>query len=58
MNKAEQKAQSLLKYIQENPSLRFWQALLNWSGLPFICISPKPPTEISNKLQDTYYLED
>lgn len=55
---AEKKAYALLKYIQEHPDQRFWQALLNVSGLPYIAISPLPPKDIDKRLQDTYYLED
>ena len=55
---AEKKAYELLAYIQAHPSQRFWQALLNVSGLPYIAISPKPPKDISKELEDTYYLED
>lgn len=57
-NKAEQKAKDFLKYVQTHPSERFWQALLNWSKLPYIAISPKPPSDISKELQDTYFIED
>lgn len=55
---SKQKAESLLKYIEKYPQLRFWQALLSWSGYPFICISKKPPCEISSELEDTYYLKN
>ena len=26
-------------YCAENPDLRFWQALRNWSGFPFVWVS-------------------
>jgi len=30
-------------YCKEHPELRFWQALLNWSEVPFIAITSHPP---------------
>lgn len=57
-NKAEEKAKSLLKYIQKYPSQRFWQALLNWSGFPYIFTSQKPIGYKGQKLEDTFYIED
>jgi hypothetical protein len=27
---------SFVEHCQQNPNLRFWQALRNWSGFPFI----------------------
>ena len=47
----------LLKYIIAHPQERGWQALLNFTGLPYIAISPRPPGDISKELEDTYYLE-
>ena len=55
---AEKKAYQLLAYIQAHPDQRFWQALLNVSGLPYIAISPIPPKEIDKKLVYTFYLKD
>lgn len=57
-SKAELKAENLLRYIRDNPGQRFWQALLNFSRLPFIAISPRPPKDVSIELEDTYFLED
>lgn len=57
MNNTQEAVESFLEYVKANPSERFWQALLNWTGLPFIAISPKPPSEISPELEDTYYLD-
>jgi len=28
--------ESFVRYCQEHPDQRFWQALRNWSGYPFI----------------------
>ena len=33
-------------YCNAHPQLRFWQALLNWSGLPFIVTSSHPPCDV------------
>ena len=30
---------SFVKYCEEHPHERFWQALRNWSGYPFILAS-------------------
>lgn len=57
-NKALKKAESLVKYIEKHSSERFFQALLNHLGLPYIAISPRPPGDISKELEDTYYLAD
>ena len=64
MNKAEKIAKNLLKYIQANPQERFWQALLNFTHLPYILISDRPPMgQYKNTqgeeidLKDTYNLE-
>ena len=65
MNKTEQKAKQFLKHIQANPNERFWQALWNFTELPYILISDRPPIgQYKNtqgeeiNLKDTYYLED
>ena len=58
MNKAQKKARGLLDYIKRNPRQRFWQALLNYTELPYIVISPRPPMDISEELLDTFYLKD
>lgn len=56
---SQQKAESLLRYVQQNPEQRFWQALLNWSGFPYIAISQVPPVDIGDKrLRDTFYIKD
>ena len=35
-NKNSKQLDSFIKYCEENPNLRFWQALRNWSGKAFI----------------------
>ena len=34
---------SFVAYCNAHPQLRFWQALVSWSGLPFIATSSHPP---------------
>lgn len=46
---------SFVAYCQRNPSERFWQALLNWSKMPFILISSEPPFD--QRLVDPYNWE-
>lgn len=59
--------ESFVTYCQENPELRFWQALANWSGIGFILaasyltnrqkmIDSPVPYDLDS-LQDTYYWE-
>jgi hypothetical protein len=54
------------KYCKENPELRFWQALRNWSGHSFILASEQKPVddpeswEVENFLdgvKDTFNIE-
>ena len=65
------KAKAFLQYINEHPSERFWQALLNFTNLPYILISDRPPSKCcmdgcgdvkcghcQANLEDTFYLED
>lgn len=40
--KAVDLAEDFLKYCRANPDLRFWQALLTWSEVPWIFISNVP----------------
>jgi len=55
--KSKKDLDSFVKYCEENPDQRFWQLLLNWSGFPYIAISPLPPKDIDKRLEDTYYIE-
>lgn len=56
---------SFVKYCEANPDLRFWQALLNWSGLSYIVHLGAPAAWVkcvdeNGKqvlVQDTYYWE-
>lgn len=54
-SKAYTKALDFAEYCRQNPQLRFWQALLNWSGKSFILTADSSD---GKNLRDTYYLED
>lgn len=49
---------SFIKYCEEHPTYRFWQALLAWSGLPYILWSESHHIEKDTKYGDTFYWED
>jgi hypothetical protein len=52
---------SFVKYCEGHPSERFWQALLNWSGLPYIAWTNLPPSDWKDdgfKAGDTFYWEE
>jgi hypothetical protein len=55
---------AFVAYCKANPSQRFWQALLNWSGCGFIFASGVPLYEIhsdsqaSGVIKDTFYWEE
>lgn len=53
---------SFVKYCESNPELRFWQALRNWSGFPFVYVSNTTdieiPPEINTFIKDTFYFEE
>lgn len=47
-------------YCKAHPQLRFWQALLNWSMVPYILISSHPLYDAKTSdaiLKDPYYWE-
>lgn len=50
MNKNSKVLQDFVKYCEEHPEERFWQALRNWSGQSFIYVLGK-----YGGLHDTYY---
>lgn len=46
---------SFVKYCEDHPTYRFWQALLAWSELPYICWTKMPVgSDIGG---DTFYWE-
>jgi len=60
MKTTVQYAESFLAYCKANPDLRFWQALLNWSRMPFILISGLTAPEVNTMagariVVDPYY---
>lgn len=53
--------QSFADYCKQHPTERFWQALRNWSGYPFIYGSNLNAGAMKNpetELEDTFYKED
>lgn len=32
-----------IKFLEEHPEQRFWQAVRNFSGYPFVLVSTEPP---------------
>lgn len=55
---AERKAWSLLKYIVEHPSERFWQAVRNWSGHGFIFFGDQDDNVEDAVLHDSFNDKD
>lgn len=49
---------SFIKYCEENPGERFWQAIRNWSGEPFIYASNVDSSEIEIPPEAKAYLSD
>lgn len=43
-----------VKYLQEHPEYRFWQAVRNFSGYPFVLVSNDLPHKGE---EDTFYWE-
>jgi len=63
MNKNKKLLDSFIKYCEENPSQRFWQALCNWSQNSFILTSKDSIFEMEqnddySSLEDTYNWEN
>lgn len=55
MTKAQQKAKKFYEYVKKHPDERFWQALLNFTKVPYIMICDAPN---GNNPRDTYFLTD
>lgn len=52
---------SFVRFAEKNPEMRFWQALLNWSGFSIIAVKNKPLKQWRSNyygFYDTYYFED
>lgn len=49
--------ESFIKYCQENPEQRFWQALRNWSGHSFVLVSEESNHGDIEDIVDTFYFE-
>ena len=53
LNRNKKVLNDFIKYCKANPELRFWQALRNWSGYPYIYVAKSP-----DDLTDTFYWEE
>lgn len=54
--RSQETKEEFVKYLEENPSERFWQAVRNFSGYAFIIASDHPPMEEGQL--DTFYWEE
>ena len=43
--------ESFVRYCEQNPEQRFWQALRNWSGYNFVLVSDRKGEDY----RDTFY---
>jgi hypothetical protein len=55
-SKNNETLQSFVKYCQEHPEERFWQALRNWSKYAFIYGSNSLLED--ERVEDTFYIEN
>lgn len=55
MNKNAETLADFTQYCQENPELRFWQALRNWSGAGFVYLTDELVRD--GTAEDTFYRE-
>lgn len=57
MSKSAETLADFTKYCKENPELRFWQALRNWSGYSSICTHQLDDKGLVSEVKDTFYFE-
>lgn len=55
--RSEKTKKLFIKYLEEHPQERFWQAVRNFSGYPFVIGSNIPPEDTENQ-EDTFYREE
>lgn len=55
--KSKEKLESFVKYCEENPGERFWQALKNWSKAGMIGWSTSCSFHPGAEVEDTYEWE-
>jgi hypothetical protein len=48
---------SFIEYCATHPDQRFWQALRNWAGVGFVCVSDQPVAS-TGYVVDTFYSEN
>lgn len=54
--RSEKTKQEFIKYLEEHPEERFWQAVRNFSNYAFILASDYPPSQEGQI--DTFYIEE
>ena len=54
MNRNQKTLDEFVEYCKANPNYRFWQALRNWVGTPFLLISEGLP---QSGQKDTFHWE-
>lgn len=61
MNKNKELLDSFVAFCNEHPEYRFWQALRNWCGWPFVYVSDSLIKTVSGdqtRVRDTFYWEN
>lgn len=48
--------EQFIEYLKENPQLRFWQSIRNFSGAAFVYVGEHPSSD--PELRDTFYMEE
>lgn len=57
-NRNSKLLKSFVDYCGEHPTYRFWQALLSWSGLPYILWANNHHIDKETEYGDTFYWEN
>lgn len=52
--KSKKLLDSFTQYCVDHPDERFWQALRNWCGWPFVYVSVNSEDEIDGYVRDTF----
>lgn len=52
--RSEKTKKDFIQYLEDHPSERFWQAVRNFAGVPFVLVSD----ELDGDIKDTFYREE